>query len=471
MTKLNGWKASCALFLFFFPTAFTTSAQTFSTLATFNGIDGGSPEYVSLVQGADGNFYGTTTSPSNVFRVSPEGVLASIYQFCLQPGCMDGVAPQAGLASSTDGNFYGATFSGGANGSGTVFKITPNGMLTTLYSFCVHSGCTDGSGPIGGLIQDTNRKLYGTTANGGVNGYGTIFAITPDGILTTLHSFQGSDGESPKGTMIEATDGELYGTTVAGGAPGKGTVFRITPSGKLTTLVSFNTLVGAYPNAGLIQAADGNFYGTTYSGGTAGAGNVFRMSPDGTVTNLYSFCTEPRCEDGSGPLAGLIQATDGNLYGTTAFGGDDYADCPGAGCGTIFEITPTGTLTRLHSFRLNTDGANPHGGLFQSTNGIFYGVTYTGGGGVGTVFSLDLGLACFVAFVRAAGKVGQTGGILGQGLTGTTSVMLNGIPANFTVVSDTYLTATVPPGATTGYVTVTTPTGVLTSNVPFHVIR
>ena len=152
--------------------------------------------------------------------------------------------------------------------------------------------------------------------------------------------------------------------------------------------------------------------------------------------------------------------------------------CAAPGCGTIFQITPAGVLTTLHSFD-GTDGDFPAGGLFQATNGILYGTTASGGKYTsddcyeetcGTLFSLDMGLSPFVAFVVPAGKVGQTGGILGQGFIGTTSVMLNGVPANFKVVSDTYLTATVPAGATTGYVTVTTPSGTLTSNVPFRVI-
>jgi uncharacterized repeat protein (TIGR03803 family) len=179
------------------------------------------------------------------------------------------------------------------------------------------------------------------------------------------------------------------------------------------------------------------------------------------------------------PTAGLIQATDGNFYGTTANGGADLADCKSDfgidGCGTIFELTPGGTLTTLHSFS-STDGGIPYGGLLQATNGTFYGTTNQGGDIIegytcGTLFSLDMGLGPFVSFVRNPAKVGQKFGILGQGLTGTTNVTLNGIPASFTVKSETLIEATVPPGATTGYVTVTTPSGTLTSNVPFHVIK
>ena len=216
-----------------------------------------------------------------------------------------------------------------------------------------------------------------------------------------------------------------------------------------------------------MQAIDGNFYGTTKIGGGIGGGTIFKITPAGALTTLYSFCSQPNCADGDDPMGGVIQATDGNFYGAAAKGGEDND-------GTVFEITPDGTLTTLHAFHGN-DGALPFGGLAQGTNGTFYGVTDEGGSactpfGCGTVFSLDMGLGPFVTFVRAAGKIGQTGGILGQGFTGTTSVSINEVPASFTVVSDTLIKAIVPPGATTGYVTVVTPSATLTSNVPFHVL-
>jgi len=199
------------------------------------------------------------------------------------------------------------------------------------------------------------------------------------------------------------------------------------------------------------------------------------MTPEGALTTLYSFCSQSRCADGANPVAGLVQGTDGNFYGTTIVGGT--GPCPGMltpGCGTVFRITPQGALTTVHSFE-GTDGTAPAGGLMQATSGLFYGTASMGGlndcaFGCGTLFSIDMGLGPFVTFVQAAGKVGRTGGILGQGFTGTTSVSLNGIPASFTVVSDTFIKAAVPAGATTGYVTVNTPSGPLTSNVPFRVI-
>jgi uncharacterized repeat protein (TIGR03803 family) len=196
-----------------------------------------------------------------------------------------------------------------------------------------------------------------------------------------------------------------------------------------------------------------------------GCGTVFRITLSGDLTTLHTFCTSGNCPDGSEPQARLVQATDGNLYGTTYRGGEGGSD----GAGTVFAITPAGSLAMLHSFT-GFDGDFPQEGLIQDTSGILYGVT-SGVAAQGTSYSLDMGLGPFVTFVQAAGRVGQTGPILGQGFTGTTSVSFNGIPASFTVVSDTFLKATVPQGATTGHVTVTTPSGTLTSNVVFHVLK
>jgi len=305
-------------------------------------------------------------------------------------------------------------------GCGTVFRITPAGSLTTIYSFCSQPSCADGVQPVAGLIQGRDGNFYGTTFGGGTgNNEGTVFKITTAGTLTTLHSFDGADGALPAGWLVQGTDGNFYGTTVTGGAENGSTIFKISPAGTLTT--------------------------------------------------IYSFCGQPSCVDGDGVYAGLVQGTDGNFYGTTLGGGANYD-------GTVFGITPGGSLTTLHAFDF-TDGYLPIGGLTQATSGSFYGTTASGGDpmcdgghGCGTVFSLSTGFGPFVAFVNAAGKVGQTGSILGQGFTGTTVVSFNGIAASFTVKSDTFLEATVPPGATTGYVTVTTPSGTLTSNVPFQVI-
>jgi uncharacterized repeat protein (TIGR03803 family) len=272
--------------------------------------------------------------------------------FCSQSGCRDGADSVAGLVQGTDGNLYGTTQNGGANdacsvvGCGTVFKISPSGTLTTLYSFCSQSGCTDGYRPVAGLIQGADGNFYGTTQFGGASGActggcGTVFKITPSGTLTTLHSFDGTDGNDLFfAGLIQATDGNLYGATYLGGANGTntGTVFKITPSGALTTLYNFCSQSGCtdgrYPYGGLVQATDGILYGTTQTGGANGtnAGTVFKITPSGTLTTLYSFCAETGCTDGYDPTAALVQATNGNFYGTTTFGGAD-------GDGTVFILT------------------------------------------------------------------------------------------------------------------------------------
>src|ERR1039458_2642024 len=323
----------------------------------------------------------------------------------------DGSGPTGALGQATDGNLYGPTYGGGAKGGGTVFKITPGGAETTLYSFCSKGGCTDGSSPsYAGLVQATNGNFYGTTTTGGANctltgGCGTGFTITPSGKLTTLHSFGGSptDGAFPLAALVQATNGDFYGTTFNGGAsssadcsligtPGRGTVFKMTASGELTTLHSFAGYPtdGALPN-GLVQATNRDFYGTTASGGancgTGGCGTVFKMTASGELTTLHSFAGYPT--DGAGPFAGLVQATNGDLYGTTNSGGDNGA--PNGGDGTVFQITPGGALTTLYSFCSQggtscTDGADPQAALVQDTNGMFYG-TAIGVMGDGTVFS------------------------------------------------------------------------------------
>ncbi|HXJ95441.1 MAG TPA: choice-of-anchor tandem repeat GloVer-containing protein [Terriglobia bacterium] len=498
MSKLNWWKAACAVFLRCAATAIALPAQTLTTLYSFTqsaGVDGAS----QLIQAADGNLYGTTNGGGaygygSVFKISPTGWLTTLYSFCSQSNCPDGEGPEAGLVQATDGNFYGTTAFGGANGfGGTIFKITASGTLTTLYSFCSQSNCADGLVPEGALVQGTDGNFYGTTATGGYvcqidNGTcATVFKVTPSGTLTTIHNFcslsQCADGEIPMGGLVQGSDGAFYGTTSNGGDLncdpdyGCGIVFKITASGKLTVLHTFCPQVGSctdgiIPVAGLIQASDGNFYGTTWQGGTNHAGTVFRITRKGTLTILYSLCAQSDCGDGSAPYAGLVQATDGNIYGTTSGGGANKS-------GTVFEITLGGTFTDVYSFCAQsgcTDGAYPYVGLMQDTNGSFYGTTAGGGdlsaclgAGCGTIFSLSAGLGPFVKTQPAGGRVGVAIKILGTNLTGATSVTFNGTPATFTVEASSVIKATVPAGATTGTVQVVTPSGTLSSNVPFRV--
>jgi uncharacterized repeat protein (TIGR03803 family) len=455
------------------------AGQIYTTLLAFNGANGANPFYVSLVQGTDGNLYGTTQNGGDynqgtVFKITPTGTLTTLYSFCAQPSCADGAQPFAGLVLATDGNFYGTTLNGGTNSGcaqncGTFFRITADGTLTTMFSF----GRPYGSYPYAAPIQGSDGNLYGTTYAGGSGGCGnglaagcgTVYKMTLDGRLQTFHDFTDfNQGVNPIAAVIEATDGNLYGTTASGGPGGVGTIFRITPGGRLTTLHVFGDDEGFGPEGALTQTPQG-FLGTN-SSIPLGEGTVFRMRKDGDVTVLHVF----DISDGANPVAGLTRGTDGNFYGTTFYGYFYERNPPCSnftGCGTLFTMTPSGTLTPLYSFR---DLAWPAGELLQATNGIFYGTGYFGGDSDdGGVFSLDMGLGPFVAFVRDAGKVGGTGGILGQGFMGATGVSFNGTPATFKVASDTFIKAKVPAGATTGPVTVNTSNGTLTSNTMFMV--
>ena len=396
------------VFMFLATTAIVSPAQTVTTLVDFDSGNGSQPEG-SLIQGADGNFYGTTFKGGTndfgtVFKMTPGGTLATLYNFCPKSGCADGSGPIGQLVQGTDGNFYGVTNTGGDNtyilctsGCGTVFKLTPAGVLTTLYSFCSFTDCADGAVPYAGLVQDTNGNLYGTTYYGGAKGYGSLFEITPAGVLTTLHSFcstiQGGqciDGYNPRAGLTSDGQGNLYGTTFYGGNYGQGAIFHITTTGgSLNTMYSFcpnsgGCVDGMNPQATLTIGSDGNFYSTTYVGG-ANEGTVFKLTPSGTLTTLYSFGGT----DGATPTAGVVEGLDGNFYGTTNGGGT-------GNYGTIFQITPAGKLTTVHSFDFG-DGRTPNLGLLLASDGKFYAPSSYGGtsssctNGCGTIYSLDMG--------------------------------------------------------------------------------
>jgi uncharacterized repeat protein (TIGR03803 family) len=394
MTRFEVSSLACVLCA---ATAIISPGQTFKTMASFDlHVNDGYPQYMSLVQGNDGDLYGTTPADSGtVFKITTAGELTVVCYFG-ESLCPGGAFPFAGLILAADGNFYGTAWQGNASGSntvygaGTVFEITAGGQPITLYGFCSQTNCTDGDDPFAPLIQAANHNFYGTTLGGGTNGYGTVFEITSGGALTTLHSFRYTDGASPTAGLIQAKNRIFYGTTLYGGTNGAGTVFEITAGGKLRTLHSFGSAGdGANPYAGLAQAKNGNLYGTTYGGGAHGHGTVFEITTSGKLTILYSFCSQTKCADGANPFAGVIQAADGNFYGTASGGG-------ASNWGTVFEITPGGKLTTLHSFCSKencTDGAGPSGGLIQAASGTFYGTTTEGGAYEnGTVFSLSPGL-------------------------------------------------------------------------------
>jgi uncharacterized repeat protein (TIGR03803 family) len=467
--------------------AIAASAQSFFTLHDFDFTDGETP-LQPVVQGADGALYGTTSgggiyARGTVFKIAHDGTLTTLHSFCAEPACADGESPTA-LIYATDGNFYGTTQSGGLgaycpqpNSCGTLFRITSAGELTTLYNFCSQVNCSDGAVP-NSVIQGADGSLFGVTGAGGAGFGGTAFKATlAGGTLTTLHSFCSQencfDGRDPIGQLVQATDGNLYGTTYLSGVNGSGTAFRLTPGGALTILYAFcsesSCADGSNPVAGFVQANDGNLYGATLNGGANNDGTVFKITLEGGLTTLHSFDGT----DGSSPQGPLIQATDGNLYGASAGGGTNNTCYPG--CGTIFKMTLAGGLTTLHDFD-STRGANPSG-VVQATNGAFYGTTAAGGTsrdcgsfGCGVVYGLSVGLEPFVETVPSAGRSGRSVNILGNDVTGATSVTFDGAAAVFTVESATAIKTTVPAGATTGPVQVVTPNGTLTSNVNFQVL-
>jgi uncharacterized repeat protein (TIGR03803 family) len=464
----------CAAFTFSLAVCAQAQSVTFYDLTGTFGGNGWEP-YSTVTQATDGNFYGTASGgigyPGNIFRMTPSGEITNLHTFiCKQSGCPNGAAPTTapimyvdgnlyGVTRTTfykltlsgavktlyvfaagypndiilgnDGNFYGTTQYGGTAGNGSIFKITSAGQFTQLYSFCT-GDCADGESPLYPPVQGDDGNLYGTTLSGGTYADGVVYQLTPSGQYTVLHSFCSNvndpchDGSSPA-TIAKDAEGNFVGTTIEGGAYGYGVVFKITPSGQYSVLYNFSASTGLFgwPGAQLTLASDGNFYGTLDGGGSGSwapktRGAIYRISPNGDFTPQSAFC---ECGNGTGfnPIAGVIQGTDGNLYGTTAMGG-------------------IGPYT-------NEDW------------------------GYGTVYKYTSGLAPSVQTVPVAGKAGQTVLILGNHLSGTTGVTFNGVQGNFTVESDTYIKATVPAGATTGKLSVITSSGTLHSNPQFVITK
>lgn len=312
-----------------------------------SGTDGANP-YAALMSDTDGNFYGTTGwggegDYGTIFRLAANGGETVLYAF---NGGTDGGNPFAGLISDKMGNLYGTTFDGGMlpsragpasapsgfTGDGTVFKLSPRGTETVLYTF---TGGNDGGGPSAGLRSDKSGKLVGITDFGGTYGEGTVFSIAPDGTETVLYAFTGGmDGSAPEAGLISDKKGNLYGTTIAGGANGYGVVFELAPDGSETVLHAFaGGSDGASPVSNLIFDRTGNLYGTTSAGGSDNAGTIFRIATDRSETVIHTFTGG---SDGAIPYAGLISDGKGGLYGTASEGGG--AGCGGYGCGTVFRI-------------------------------------------------------------------------------------------------------------------------------------
>jgi uncharacterized repeat protein (TIGR03803 family) len=385
------------------------------TNSTGGNIDGTFPN--SLIVGFDGNLYGTaagggTNGEGTAFKLTTAGTLTILHEFCNTIVCPGAPEEPNGIIQASDTNFYGTTSIGGAFNQGTVFKLTPQGTFTTIYNFCSLTNCFDGNAPEAPVIQAFDGNFYGTTKFGGSNDFGTIFRLTPEGTLTTLYNFTAeTDGASPDTTLFQGSDTNFYGIMERGGSAGDGVIFQLTSQGTFTETYSFCTSTnteascfdGNEPFAPLIEV-NGNLFGSTVSGGTNNiteSGERFEIpldgAPAGSLIPLYSFCPGGNCNGGSFPTAALVFGSDTNFYGTTSEGGTGNH-------GTVFQLTPAGVLTTLHSFCTVTndgndcvdgelEGAHPVAAMVQAPDGNFYGVTDEGGThGDGIVFKLDMGL-------------------------------------------------------------------------------
>jgi uncharacterized repeat protein (TIGR03803 family) len=477
MNASRRWTSSIAAFAICIAAAVAAPAQTFNTVTT--NVDSFGP----LLQGPDGNLYATDSAGNSVVKITPEGTVSTVHKF----GDVEGGNNPTGLAIGLNGLLYGTTSAGGAQGApcpfpnegcGTVFEITAAGTLSTLHKF---TG-PDGMFPAGGLTLGPDGNFYGTTYGTNKSGatgaiWGTVFQITPSGTLTILHTFSYTDGGYPTSPLVLGPDGRLYGTSSVGGTAsgGSGTVFAVTTSGTFTSLYTFDTAGGPdNPIGALVYGANGNFYGVTVYGGTPDCdntnnGTIYYVSPGGhQFEEIFDF-GKKICGHGSNPRSGLVLASDGNFYGAAS--GASLSETLNDDA-ILFEITPKLDFTTLYTFGYTTSFNGSGANLMQDTNGTFYGTTAPFDSlstDPPTVFSLSNDLPAFITTVPQMRPIGQKVLIFGQGFTGATSVTFNGISATFTVNSDTEISATVPKGATKGTVTVTTPTGTLSTTVPFYI--
>ncbi len=434
-----------------------------STIHTFTPLTDGNVTYPPLVQGADGKFYGVNSaggrsSNGTIFSLNANGSGFTTLNTFTQSN--QGTTPEGGIVQARDGNFYGTTYTGGSGGAGTLYQMIPStGKLAILSTF---TDSNPGGNPVGTLIEGIDGYLYGTARYGGTDNYGTIFRSTlAAGTTATLATVTGGlAGNYPQSDLTQGTDGNFYGTTELGGTSNLGTFFRVTPTGVYTVLYSFTGGTdGSRPLRGVVQGTNGYFYGVCNQGGSYSGGAIFRLTVSGataTVTPLYSFV--PIVLDGSNPLGSLVEASDGNFYGTTAGGGAN-------GNGIIYRITPSGAYNRLYSFTGGTDGSSPVAGLTQGSDGKLYGTTAGQNGSNGTIFSINAGLASPTPaptyLLQTNASEGDTILIKGDHFVGTTSVTFvgaNNTPvqaASFTVLSKTVLQVVVPTGAVTGSLTVT----------------
>jgi uncharacterized repeat protein (TIGR03803 family) len=420
--------------------------QVYQDLHDFGAYSGSQQFPWLMAQGRDNNLYGVTStggthSKGTIFKIGPSGGFTVLHNF----DGPHGSTPIGGLTLGLDGNLYGMAEEGGAQGYGNIFRITPAGAFTVLYDF---KGDADGGVPVSPLIVGADGNFYGTSYPG------AAFRLTPAGAVTVIskiptYSF---------GPLLQAKDGTFYGVTEFGGKNGAGTVYK-TSGGTYAILHTFAGPSGSYPTGGLVEGPDGNFYGTTTAGGSANAGVVYRISPSGSYRVMIDWDNR-NSVDGYQAYAGLAAGADGNLYGATIWGGRN-------GDGVIFSLTTDGDYSVLYNFD-TPHGNGAYASLIQHTNGKLFGITNRGGAAQdGVLYSLSDNLEPFARLITRSGLVGNTVGILGRGFSQASAVEFNGTAASFHVISNTYMTATVPSGET-GFVTVETSSGHLTSSSIFR---
>lgn len=443
MTVLRASRRLFPVIFFVFAVCLTaaSSAQTFKSIYSFTGGEGGAYPLAALAKGSDGALYGTThqggaADYGTIFRITTAGGWTALHAFAGP----DGYYPQAQLIQASDGYLYGAASAGGTYGAGTLFKISTSGSFYGVYDG--YSGLSPAAP--NGLVQAANGDFFGTTSDFGTVGKGTVFRLTSGGVYTTIFSFTGPDGDLPQSSLLLAADGNLYGTTNGGGANGKGTVFKITPDGAHTLLHSFNGTDGYAPYyASLIQGADGYLYGATFRGGTSDAGTVFRITTAGSFLTIHHFDVT-----GGAYPNGLVQAADGNLYGTTQAGGDVNGD------GVIFQISAGGVFNVVHPFS-GKDGRGSYAALVRASDGNLYGTTTYGGAyNFGTVFQLVLVPPALKTLILTPASV-----VGSLNATGTVTMSAAGDLDFIITLSNTDAAATIP-------ASVTIPAGALTATFP-----
>jgi uncharacterized repeat protein (TIGR03803 family) len=460
-----------ALFALFAGVALPAQAQTVSTLYNFGGVTG-DPNGPSgpMAQGRDGNIYGVSQAgpiggPTNngvVYKVSRSGVVTPLHTVQTSEGIQC-----TGLSLATDGNFYGTCYADPVNNAGTIFKVTSAGTLTVMHTFA--GGTSDGCRPLAPPIQGTDGNLYGTTSFCGANNYGTVYKMTLAGAYTQLYNFQGppNDTALPLG-LVQGNDGNLWGMG-NGWIISPGGVFKITPAGKETLVYTFKGGTdGQNPYTSLIQGSDGKYYGTTEGNGGSDTGTVFKLTAAGVETVLYDFPSPPTM--GGFPRLPLTQGPDGVLYGIAT-------NCAGGGCSQagLFDITTKNVYSTLYLYPILGGSNNelPLSPLLLSTNGRLYSATQQGGSHQnGSFYSVSTNYSPFISLVNitSAKPEGAKIGILGQGFTSASVVKFGGtVATTIQRTGGTFILATVPAGALTGPVTVTTGATTLATNQPFKV--